>query len=171
MCCMSWKSIRNNLMFITVLNEITDAMRVMIIKKKKSVSILLKADTVFIELLDIFKSKKLIWIAWVRNCKTIIRITVWKPICKKTFSWQNMKCWKKIADCVYCLNETDSSSIFRTWCIVSSEEIFHKNNSISSHVNIKVNLIKVSKHLHPVPHFYRFREDVRYVHRTLDVVS
>ena len=47
-------------MFITVLNEIADAMRVVIIKKKKSVSTLLKADTVFIELLDIFKSKKLI---------------------------------------------------------------------------------------------------------------
>ena len=47
-------------MFITVLNKITSAMRVMIIKKKKSISILLKADTVFIELLNIFKSKKLI---------------------------------------------------------------------------------------------------------------
>ena len=47
-------------MFITVLNEITGAMRVVIIKEEKPVSTLLKAGTVFIELLDIFKSKKLI---------------------------------------------------------------------------------------------------------------
>ena len=157
-------------MFITVLNEIMNTMRVMIIKKK-SVSTLLKASTVFIELLDIFKSNKLIWIVWVRNCKTIIRMTVQKSICKKTFFWQNMKDWKKITDHIYCLNETDLSSILRTWCIVSLEEIFHKNNSTSSHLNIKVSFIKVSKHSHSVSHFYWFWEDMRYVHRTLNVIS
>ncbi len=145
MCCMSWKSIRNNLMFITVLNEIMSAIRIMIIKKEKSVSILLKVSTVFIELLDIFKNKKLIWIIWVRNCKTIIKMIVWKSICKKIFFWQNMKCWKKIVSHVYYLNKTNLNFILRTWCIVLLKEIFHKNNSIFSHVNIKASLIKVSK--------------------------